>query len=269
MSRRLQGDHNHASEVSMRIVTGRDERVTALLDYLSLNSVTPSWSSDPCRKIARALLPEAVLPVAHRLLTRAMRPQQRLRARILERDTPIRLNLGSGASPIRGWVNVDLVGHRPDLAWDLSVPLPLPDSSVEAIFNEHLLEHLELTHALSLLRECHRLLVTGGMLRVGVPDAGSYLRAYDSESKRFLEESRPGRPTRLLAVREVFQEHGHRSAYDFETLALMFEAAGFCAIEQRSFGDSRIEPCPDSEHRRSETLYVEGAKSRDGDESSR
>jgi hypothetical protein len=36
--------------------------------------------------------------------------------------------------------------------------------------------------------------------------------------------------------------------------------AGFEVIEQRDFGASRLSPCPDSEHRRPETLYVEAVK---------
>jgi predicted SAM-dependent methyltransferase len=159
-------------------------------------------------------------------------------------------------------VNVDLAGHHPDLAWDLAVPIPLPGESVDAIFCEHVLEHLQLQHALALLRECHRLLTPNGAIRVGVPDAGAYLRAYacaDLDAE-FLEQVRPERPTKLLAIREVFQEYGHCSAYDFETLALFLETTGFTSIRQRSFGDSLIQPCPDGAHRRDETLYVEAVK---------
>lgn len=244
----------------MSAESGNDRRSTELISYLSAGSVKPPSSPDFCRRVARRLVPEVGLPVVHRLLTRAIAPHQRRRARRLAESSPLRLDLGSGEAPVPGWVNVDLVGHRPDLAWDLGVPLPLADGSVEAIFTEHLLEHLPLTTALNLIRECYRLLTPGSMLRVGVPDAGAYLRAYDGDGGDFIEEARPGRPTRLLAVREVFQEHGHRSAYDFQTLALLFETAGFCAVHQRTFGESRIQPCPDSEHRRQETLYVEGIK---------
>jgi len=239
-----------------------DDRLLArdLISYLSPRSVRPPATAGVFRDVVRMIVPEASRPLLHRLLTRAIAPHQRRRARLLAKRSPLRLDLGSGASPIPGWVNVDLVGHKPDLAWDLALSLPLADGSVEAIFTEHLLEHLPLTTALDLIRECYRLLAPGGTLRVGVPDAGAYLRAYDGDDQSFIEAARPGRPTRLLAVREVFQEHGHRSAYDFQTLALFFEASGFRSVDRRSSGESRIQPCPDSEHRRQETLYVEGIK---------
>jgi predicted SAM-dependent methyltransferase len=238
----------------------RSQPITELISYLSASSAGPPATAGLCRNLVQTIVPEASRPLLHRSLTRAIAPQQRRRARLLARSSPLRLNLGSGASPIRGWVNVDLIGHKPDLAWDLTVPLPLADGGVEAVFSEHLLEHLPLTTALDLIRECNRLLAPGGTLRVGVPDAGAYLRAYDGDDQSFIEATRPGRPTRLLAVREVFQEHGHRSAYDFQTLALFFEASGFRGVDRRASGESRLQPCPDSEHRRQETLYVEGIK---------
>ena len=37
-------------------------------------------------------------------------------------------------------------------------------------------------------------------------------------------------------------------------------AAGFERCEERGFGDSRIEPCPDSPHREQESIYVEAVK---------
>lgn len=217
----------------------------------------------PARRLVRALVPRrARLPL--RLAgTRAIAPWQRRRAAALAsagNGGPLLLHLGSADARLDGWVDVDLAGDRTDLAWDLTRPLPLGQGSVEAIFSEHLLEHLPLPAAVALLRECHRLLVPGGVLRVGVPDAGAYLRAYCDPGDGFIERVRPGRPTALLAVQEVFQHHGHRSAYDSDTLVLVFEAAGFAGAERREAGDSRLQPCPDSEHRKAETLYVEAAR---------
>ena len=212
------------------------------------------------RRIMRAIVPPNNRPTLRRLFTRAMTPRERRRAAVLATRTPLRLNLGSAASQLVGWVNVDLVGDGADLAWDLTKPLPFGEGSVEAIFHEHVLEHFELPAAVALLRESHRLLASGGVLRIGVPDAGAYLSAYTDPGSQFLKETRPDRPTQLLAVQEVFFDHGHRSAYDFETLALLLATTGFQSIERRSFGESLLESCPDGQHRRAETLYVEARR---------
>jgi predicted SAM-dependent methyltransferase len=231
-----------------------------LTTYLHRRASHATGSVDLPRRIVRAVVPSADRPALRRLLTRAMMPRERLRASGLATRTPLRLNLGSATSRLVGWVNVDLVGDGADLTWDLTKPLPFDKGSVQAIFHEHLLEHFELPAAVALLRESHRLLASGGVLRIGVPDAGAYLCSYADPDSHFLQETRPGRPTRMLAVQEVFFDHGHRSAYDFQTLALLLLATGFHSVERRSFGESQLEPCPDGQHRRQETLYVEARR---------
>lgn len=56
--------------------------------------------------------------------------------------------------------------------------LPFESSSLEFIFSEHFLEHLFFDEALSLMRECYRILKPFGVIRTCVPDAD--LRTYES-----------------------------------------------------------------------------------------
>jgi predicted SAM-dependent methyltransferase len=233
---------------------------SVLNSYLEHRTSDVIGALDVPRRIVHTIVPPANRLRLRRLLTKSMTLQARSRASRLATRTPLRLNLGSSTSHLAGWVNVDLVGDGADLTWDLSRPLPFVDGSVESIFHEHVLEHFELTAAFGLLRDSHRLLTSGGILRIGVPDAGAYLQAYTDPDNDFLQEARPSRPTRMLAVQELFYNHGHRSAYDYETLALLLSAIGFRSVERRSFGESSLEPCPDGEHRRVETLYVEARR---------
>ncbi len=191
-------------------------------------------------------------------LTRFIAPWSRLRARSLARH-PLRLHLGSGNTHLDGWVNVDLVGLPTDLAWDLRKGLPFPDGSAEGIFHEHLLEHLPLATTLPFLRECRRVLSSGGVLRVGVPDAERYIRDYVQPSG-FIDGFRPGRPTPLLALAEAAYCYGHLSLWDGRTLCLALEEAGFERVSVRPFGDSSLIPAPDSLGRKAESVYVEGTK---------
>jgi predicted SAM-dependent methyltransferase len=233
----------------------------ALIAYLEDRGKWLTGPPDFPRRVVRTLVPTRGRPLLRRLLTRVVSPNARRHAATLATTRePLRLNLGSAGAHLPGWVNVDLLGDRTDLAWDLTRPLPFRQGSVEAIFHEHVLEHFELPAALTLLRESHRLLAPNGILRVGVPDAGAYLQAYGDRNSPFLQAARPGRPTSMLAVQEVFLDHGHRSAYDFETLKLLLITSGFHSVERRPFGDSELRPCPDGEHRRLETLYVEARR---------
>lgn len=192
------------------------------------------------------------------LLTSVVMPVQRWRARRMQSVSPLRLHLGSGTNKLSRWVNVDLLrpGRTLDLYWDVRRPLPFPDASVEAIFAEHLLEHLPFAAGVELFRECRRVLQPGGIVRVGVPDLDRYVASYLGQDD-IIDRVRPGRPSRALALGEPFFQYGHRCMYDFETMKLALLDAGFTHVERSGFGKGRLQPSPDSIGRRDETLYVE------------
>jgi hypothetical protein len=202
------------------------------------------------RRVGKLLLPAGRRFSARSAATRLAKSRERRRARALARRPRIRLHLGSGVEYKEGWVNVDLLGDRVDLAWDLTEPLPFSDGVAEAVFHEHVLGLLDLRQGLALLDECHRVLGVGGVVRIGVPDPSPERSSIDEG------ENIP----RLLAVQEIFYYPGNRAMYDAETLALALRAAGFEEVEQRPFGDSRIVPCPDTKRRREGTLYVEALR---------
>jgi predicted SAM-dependent methyltransferase len=182
------------------------------------------------------------------------------RARAIDGHDDVRLHLGSGSNYLPGWVNIDLLGTGSDLPWDLRRRLPFPAGSAQAVFMEHVIEHFTLSGALELLKDCHRMLAVGGVVRVGVPDLGRYIRSYTGD-RELIERARPNRPTPLLAVAEVAQFHGHLSAYDDETLVMLLEAAGFVDVGVRAFGVSKaLDTVPDLEERRLESIYAEGTR---------
>jgi predicted SAM-dependent methyltransferase len=191
------------------------------------------------------------------LSTAVLRPAARRRLAKLREHSELRLHLGSGFLPKDGWVNIDLAGVRVDVVWNLKHGIPFADGSVDAVFHEHMLEHLDLREGFQLTRECHRALKPGGVLRVAVPNAGDCLRSYAGVDDPDWARSRP---TPMLSVQALFYEHGHRAMYDEQLLVAVLTAAGFDEVAARDFGDSRLSPCPDSEQRRDGTLYVEGVK---------
>ena len=203
-----------------------------------------------------------------------MSPAARLRAKVLATDAqafvarrtaarlaagsgPLRLHLGCGWNHIPGWVNSDLVGAKGDFAWNLLRPLPFADGSVDAVFMEHVFEHLRYSQVLRVLGHVRTVLRPGGVLRVGVPDAGMYARRY-SEDPEGLAAERWGRPTGLLVLREVFQEHAHVTAYDGETLQLILAEGGFPNSSVTPGGESPLLGlAPDMDERIPETVYAE------------
>lgn len=214
-------------------------------------------ATDPrLRRILKNVVPVGLRGTARMVITDLSAPLARRRVPSLLALHPLLLHLGSGGEHKDGWVNVDLAGDPVELAWNLARPLPFPAGTVDAVFHEHLLEHIPLAAGAALMRECRRVLKPGGVLRIGVPDAGRLVRSY-ADDDGYLESLHPGRPTSLLAVQELFYWHRHRTMYDFETLDFLVRTARFERVQERQFGDSALDPAPDTERRRAETLYVE------------
>ena len=188
-----------------------------------------------------------------------------------------RVNIGCGSNPIHGWINLDIVSHPGVHFWDCRSGLPFSDGSIAAIYSEHFFEHLDFySEARPFLRECLRCLQPLGVLRVVVPDAGAYLRAYSGPWER-LAEMRPlirtvngwyDKPldsvyqTKMQFMNAIFRQwYQHKYAYDDETLVFVMREAGFADAVVQQFGMS-TDPkmASDSNERRTESLYVEGVK---------
>ncbi len=93
-------------------------------------------------------------------------------------------------------------------------------------------------------------------MRVSVPDFKKYAESYLGDPL-FLEELRPGWPTRLLAVDEVIHRHGHRSVWDGPTMVSALAAAGFQDAQESKYQQSKLPIVPDAALRASESCYVE------------
>ena len=89
------------------------------------------------------------------------------------------LNLGCGTRFHPDWENVDFSSASPCVrAYDLRKGIPYPDSSFDVVYHSHLLEHFPKQFAPTFLRECHRVLKPGGLIRVAVPDLEKIVRLY-------------------------------------------------------------------------------------------
>lgn len=149
--------------------------------------------------------------------------------------------------------------------FDSRTGLPFPDNSARAIFSEHFLEHIDYsTDAPRFLSGCARVLMPAGILRLVVPDAEKYLKAYLSPG---WDEMRKLRrcdtfATKMEVLNEVFRQGiQHKFAYDYETLESLLLRCGFRQVKRKEYGQSDLDVLGiDQQSRAAESLYVEATK---------
>jgi predicted SAM-dependent methyltransferase len=177
----------------------------------------------------------------------------------------IALNLGCGDLVRAGWINVDLQ-PRPGVFYLNAINhLPIESGTVARIHAEHFLEHLDYEDALNFLRECHRVLGPGGIMRIVVPDGEKYMRAYADNDTEFFDQfkqlggaSEP-LPTNGAICNQMFHMGGHhRFAWDFDTLQFAGQLAGFTEIKRSYHNDRSLQECIDGQEwwRPLESLYA-------------
>lgn len=199
---------------------------------------------------------------------------------------PRRLHLGAFDQVHEGWVNTDITPHLlvarvPGLPWllcrlglisperyaahrsgvfrslrylDATRRFRFPDATFEAVYASHVLEHLDRDAAELCLREVHRVLRPGGIVRLAVPDLDAIVSHYDpADPDTFLDgiyeghSSRPGRGSH------------HRWQYNAGSLEALLRRVGFQEIERREFREGL---CPDVDQIeiRRWSLFVEAVR---------
>lgn len=229
----------------------------------------------PYKVLLKVIPLHTLRPLRYELHLAWVRLHARAVRRRFDRARDLLVNVGCGDRGQPGWVNVD--GFRAPgvtCVFDCRSGLPFPDGAARAIFSEHLLEHLDYAEeAPWFLRECHRVLERGGVLRIIVPDAEQYLRAYVADGwtplLRFRQEQNGMQTedirnlaTKMELINELFRQgFQHRFAYDYETLELLLRRSGFETVRRQRFGCSVMpELAIDLPERAAESLYTEAIK---------
>lgn len=169
----------------------------------------------------------------------------------------MRLNLGCGDMKLPGWHNVDL-RHADECVNLAFFPWPWPDNSADEILASHILEHLERRIGLEFLRECHRLLKPGGVLRIAVPDMDLFIDCMVSGDWERVGDYHWTRLDTLLGGDEtetVIQQR-HRYMYCFASLSWSLTVSGLPNHRRRTFAYSEI----DNMTHAPISLYVDAVK---------
>ncbi|MCE7080110.1 methyltransferase domain-containing protein [Streptomyces sp. ST2-7A] len=237
--------------------------IDALSDHIEQALASPATTHGLARAL-RALAKEVTLYRHHRAGERA-NPDGRTDHK------PRRVQIGGGGHRITGFHNIDIVPPA-DLLWDVREGIPLHDDSVETLFSEHFLEHIDYPRsAKHYAREAHRVLAPGGRIITGVPDAAYVLNHYPAppeQAAEMIERWYSKRDclgdinTYLDLINYVFRDQDddptytpHLWAYDHEKLVSLFTEAGFTSVEPWPFDPTMANP-----KRRWASVYVVARK---------
>jgi predicted SAM-dependent methyltransferase len=147
--------------------------------------------------------------------------------------------------------------------------IPCPDSSAEAVYSSHMIEHLDRREAQAFLAEVRRVLMPGGVVRLAAPDLARLVHGYvtDGNANEFIvathmAQPRPAGLLQRLSLALTGPRH-HLWMYDGRSLSSLLLCAGFedvCVIPP---GTTKIsDPGQlDLEERAAESVYVEGQRS--------
>ena len=211
-----------------------------------------------------------------------------------------RINIGCGRTPTPGWTNYDnspsvrlskhtvlqkvlnllrlLDGPQKDfiefaksstIKWaEATKRIPEDTNSVSVLYSSHMLEHLDTIERTNFLREVFRILCSGGIIRIAVPNIRFHIDNYlnDNDADRFitaisLTKTKP----RSLAAKCRFLLSGirhHHWMYDGDSLCRLLLSAGFKDPQIMPPGSTRIpEPGELNLYERvPESVFVEAVK---------
>lgn len=209
----------------------------------------------------------------------------------------LKINIGCGDKPTKGWSNYDnswsvrLAKNKlaTYIIWRLGVLseaqykfisfvkntnilwanatkyIPEGDSSVDVVYSSHMLEHIERDEALLFLKEVSRILKCGGIIRLGVPDLKYQIDHYikNGDANIFIENTLLTRekPTTLGAMIKylIIGERNHQWMYDGNSLCQLLYESGFKEPSILEPGSTKI-PDPgflDLKERSPGTVFVE------------
>lgn len=162
--------------------------------------------------------------------------KQKIITKLLLRDE-VKLNLGCGKDLKKGWINIDSAEQFKnssdlELTYNLAKGIPFPDNSVDFIYHEHLIEHLNASDGAKLTTECYRVLKPNAIIRLACPDLDDLIQTYLDDafdSKDWVKTICPHLVGKSRG--EVFnisvREWGHKYIYNADDLISLLCSAGF------------------------------------------
>lgn len=138
-----------------------------------------------------------------------------------------KVNLGSGIYPLEGYLNVD-IQEPADAIMDIR-RLEFQDNSLDEVISSHVLEHLSMHETIGVIQEMHRVLKSGGLIKIEVPDLEYCLTEWLNTPEN--DENKWGFNLMRIFGNQVNEYEYHKTGFTKQRLRNLLEAIGFKNIE--------------------------------------
>jgi len=182
-----------------------------------------------------------------------------------------RINLCCGPIRVPGYVGLD-ISPAADVRLNLLYQnLPFDDGTQESVICISAINYFSRERAQEIVTDVHRILKPGGVARFGVQDLESIAKRYVEKDMPFFFQKNSEGNERFegltLGDKFVAWFYGYESAgslcryfYDYQSLAPLFENAGFSVIERKKFCESCLDDIKLIDNRADQMFFLEAVK---------
>ena len=175
-----------------------------------------------------------------------------------------RMNWGCGDNRVEGWINSDRKeGPGIQHTADIMVGLGLASDSIDYVVSVHALQEVPPGDLVTVLKELHRVIRPGGVLRLVLPDAVKGFEAFRRGDHRYFAV--PDEDAKSIGGKLALQLmwYGYsRSIFTPDSIDELLRKAGFAEVVHCEHGTtgSRFEGITELDNREDESLFVEAVK---------
>lgn len=134
---------------------------------------------------------------------------------------------------------------------DITKPLALDDGSLDAVFTEHVIEHVPFASAVSFFKEAHRCLRPGGAIRTVAPMLDCFsppgpeyvessLRPWFREELGLLDKAviETSPHALVFLMNSMFRLHGHAFVWTRPLMVEVLRSCGFVDVRMKAVSES-------------------------------
>lgn len=147
----------------------------------------------------------------------------------------IKLHLGCGKRDFGSeWIHID-GGDFPHLVSHDITKLTFKDREVDLIYSSHTLEYFSREEVINVLGEWKRVLKTGGILRLAVPDFAAIANLYLNSKSYELDSFLGPLYGKIEMGNSIIY---HKTVYDFISLKKVLENVGFTEVSRYNWKET-------------------------------